>query len=174
MLYQLSYSRVSSRKETPFFGKKQKSTPKNLYILPEPLKFVGTITIQIAMEKKIIQKMAACHVNGKLDIIPETAKELREQTREELAQLPAGEQRWKQMLLLAHRYAKNGDEREAYNYFRHVLMQTAWEHRDSSIREIAEEAFWGLSALSSTRDECLWEECSQIVGDLLPLFEKHE
>ena len=124
------------------------------------------------MNEKIIQKVATCSTEGKMQVAQEVDEWLQEQEEEELARIPEGEERWRKMLQRAQMHLQEGAERKAYTYFYHVLMRTAWKQETPALRELAEEAYRGLCALSGSEDECMWEQCSQVVGDLRDLFEQ--
>lgn len=73
---------------------------------------------------------------------------------------------YRRTLSLAQFCYRQGFDMKAYELYHHVFLSFSW-HCEGEERIFFEEALEGLSFLLSSNDECVWENCSQIVGDYM-------
>jgi hypothetical protein len=66
-------------------------------------------------------------------------------------------------------YLRNAMERDALDAYKTVLVNIPWDCKDER-QTLLQQAYKGLCALSISRDECVWEEASQLISD----YQQHQ
>lgn len=117
------------------------------------------------MEKQYV-RIGGSTPSGKLDMDKQALMELYEQGYDELMSIPKGLKYCRKSLALADFCYQNGLDSEACDLYHHVFRSFSWECKGVE-RELFEQALHGLSALCCSENECVWEECSQVVGDYM-------
>ena len=83
--------------------------------------------------------------------------------------------RFGQIISLARQCEEHSFEDRAVSLYRHVLLEGGiseyMKNPKSDIGLLAQKAYKSLLGLSLTKDECVWEECSQLIGDVRDIFE---
>lgn len=117
------------------------------------------------MEKQYV-RVGGSTSSGKLDMEKQALMELYEQGYYELISMSKGLEYCRKSLALADFCYQNGLDSEACDLYHRVFRSFSWECKGIE-RELFEQALHGLSALCSSDDECVWERCSQVVGDYM-------
>ncbi|MBR4846346.1 MAG: hypothetical protein IKU98_08020 [Bacteroidaceae bacterium] len=117
------------------------------------------------MEKTVI-KVGSCTPSGDLLMEKSVIIERYEFAYDEILAMPEGLESFRKILSLADFCYKHGLDYKAYNLYSKVFRSFSW-YCQGEERILFDEAIQGLSALCSSKDECVWEMCSQIVGDYM-------
>ena len=88
---------------------------------------------------------------------------------------PDVKKRFEQIISLARQCEEHSFEDRAVSLYRHVLLEGGIseykKNPKSDIGLLARKAYKSLLGLSLSKDECVWEECSQLTGDVRDIFE---
>jgi hypothetical protein len=68
------------------------------------------------------------------------------------------------LVISGDQYLRNAMERDALDAYRTVFVNIPWDCNDAR-QTLLQQAYKGLCALSVSRDECVWEEASQLISD---------
>jgi hypothetical protein len=71
-------------------------------------------------------------------------------------------------VLSGDQYLRNGMESDALDAYTNVFVNVPWDCTDER-QALLQQAYKGLCALSLSKNECVWEEASQLIGD----YHKH-
>lgn len=115
------------------------------------------------MEKYVV-KVSSCTPSGKLLMEQSAFDEQYASAYTEISEMPEGLERFRKILSLADFCYQNGADSKASNLYAHVFCSFSWECQGEE-HILFERALQGLSSLCGSEDECVWEMCSQIVGD---------
>ncbi len=88
---------------------------------------------------------------------------------------PDVKKRFEQIISLARQCEEHSFEDRAVPLYRHVLLEGGIseykKNPKSDIGLLAQKAYKSLLGLSLSKDEYVWEECSQLIGDVRDVFE---
>jgi hypothetical protein len=68
------------------------------------------------------------------------------------------------LVISGDQYLRNAMERDALDAYRTVFVNIPWDCNDAR-QTLLQQTYKGLCALSISRDECVWEEASQLISD---------
>lgn len=115
------------------------------------------------MEKYVL-KVGSCTPSGNLLMEQSVFDELYASAYAEISDMSEGLERINKILSLADFCYQNREDSKASNWYAHVFRSFSWQCEGEE-RILFERALQGLSSLCCSEDECVWEMCSQIVGD---------
>ena len=113
---------------------------------------------------KYVIKVGTCTTSGKLLMEQSEFEEQYASAYSEILDMPKGLERIRETLSLADFCYQNGQDSKASNLYTHVFRSFSWECQGEE-RILFERALQGLLSLCGSEDECVWEMCSQIIGD---------
>jgi hypothetical protein len=88
---------------------------------------------------------------------------------------PDMKKRFEQLISLAHQCEEQNLKDRAVQLYQSVLLRGGISEYETNPRSdvslLALKAYHSLLGLSLVGDECIWEECSQLIGDIKDIFE---
>lgn len=117
------------------------------------------------MEKPFV-RIGSSTPSGELQMDKDSLCELYESAYDDIRFMPKGMERIHKMLSLAEFCYQHKLDYEAYKLYFQVFRSFSWTCEGEE-RILFEQAVEGLSALCCSDNECVWEMCSQVVGDYM-------
>ena len=123
----------------------------------------------LPMSNLHLTPIASCDANGQVRYTEAYLSE----ALSDWMQMPESPSKYQELLLLAENALGLSDESQALEIYTYVLQQLAFRCRKEVLyRPFADQALTGLSSLSSSADEYVWEEASQRYSDYHQIIEQ--